>query len=61
VNESTVNLLKLENVYLTPDASFQINGFINVLQQRLEVMITVLKSIPKHKHTDHIWDSVVQQ
>ncbi len=61
LKRAKLSCYKAENVYLNTDASFQIHSLIDILQQRLEVIVTVLKSITKHKHTDHIWDSVVQQ
>ncbi len=52
-----IYLIENKKLYLSPNASPENHTNRSVLQQSLEV--AVLKSMTKHKHPDHIWDSVV--
>ncbi len=54
-----IYLIENKKLYLSPNASPENHINTYILQQSLEV--AVLKSMTKHKHTDHIWESVVQQ
>ncbi len=56
-----IYLIENKKLYLSPNASPENHTNTYILQQSLEVTVTVLKSMTKHKHPDYIWESVVQQ
>ena len=46
--------------HLTPGRALQLKGFGQILEQRLKVMVTVVKPFPEHHPANDVGHSVVE-